>query len=255
MPSIKFSIITVCRNPGEALQTTLASLWSQTYAGIEHIVIDGVSTDGTLEFLRRQKEKIAILISEPDKGIYDAMNKGVQQARGEYIFFLNAGDTFFDQTTLALVAETLVSDPVDILYGDAYIIDSVEKGYVRRHDQVDKVYLVTNTITHQAVFAKRKLFQEVGLFDLRFNIKADHDWIVRCWNAGKTFLYFPLTFVRYPNDGYSKVNRRKFIDAERTLFYRNNFSRPGILLFKIAYRLRLLQNRSGWIRSWMNKII
>jgi len=254
MSDITFSIVTVCKNPGASLWVTQESLQRQTYGNFEWVVIDGVSTDGTLEQLKLHPG-VTTLVSEPDAGIYDAMNKGVRRAKGDFVFFLNAGDTFFDCTVLEQVAAMLALHPSDVLYGDAWIVEGEEKTFLRKHDRVDKIYLVTATITHQAVFAHRDLFHVVGEFDTRFKLKADHDWIVRCWNAGKTFRYLPIAMVRYPNDGYSKLNRKKYIDAERKLFYQKNFSRSGLLLFRLAYKLKLVNAEKGWLRSWLSKVI
>lgn len=170
----KFSIITVCLNEGEAIRDTCESIVTQTNRDFEWIVIDGGSTDGTLKILEDYEETINFLMSESDHGIYDAMNKGLRRAEGEYVIFMNAGDCFAGLDVLARVSAFFGSD---MLVGNLFLN---ENGQVYKSpDHISKNYLLQNMLPHQAAFFKRSLFDKFGHFDTSYHIAGDYEMFAR----------------------------------------------------------------------------
>lgn len=168
---MKLSIITINYNNREGLQNTIDSIISQTWKDFEWIIIDGGSTDGSKELIEKYQDNFAYWCSEPDNGVYNAMNKGIDRATGDYLNFMNSGDCFFSYDTLQKVFKHYRS--ADILYGDAVISNQgIMKGF-----QSDFVFgddLIRSTINHQASFFKRELFVICGYYDE--NLKIVSDW-------------------------------------------------------------------------------
>lgn len=179
MSKKKFTIITVCYNAEKYITETIESLLCQTCNDYEYIIKDGLSVDRTLEVahaLLDNKENVQ-MVSCPDKGIYDAMNQAVEMAKGEYIFFLNAGDYFADEKVLARTKEISAKDNGDILYGNIIQIDK-EQSYIYKYGEIckSKLYFsIGACICHQAMFAKRELFKNKG-FDTTYKVCADREW-------------------------------------------------------------------------------
>ncbi|WP_170979182.1 glycosyltransferase family 2 protein [Roseomonas sp. HF4] len=172
------SIITVCRNAAATMEACLQSVGKQSYRAFEHIVIDGGSTDGTLEILRRHANAIATLVSEPDRGIYDAMNKGIARARGTFVIFLNADDFFAGPHALRdAMAEIDAQPDDDVYYGGLVVRDAgVSHRYMPPPPELAVEEMVLGCLPHQATFARRAVFDRTGLFDLRWRRHADYDW-------------------------------------------------------------------------------
>jgi glycosyltransferase involved in cell wall biosynthesis len=172
------SIITVCRNAAATLDTCITSVLAQTYPAIEYVVVDGASTDSTADILSRHRAGIAVLLSEPDRGLYDAMNKGIRLASGEFLLFMNADDYFADAKAVAdAMAEIAAAPHADVYYGSLLVRMS---GGKVRHDppppEAAAEEMVLGCLPHQATFARRAVFQRVGEFDLRWRRHADYDW-------------------------------------------------------------------------------
>lgn len=193
MKKMKFSIITVCKNAEKTIENTILSVQNQTYKNFEHIIVDGVSTDKTLDIARKYRNKIAKIISEPDSGIYDAMNKGILNSSGDYLFFLNADDKFLDEKILEKISG---AEGKELLYGDQVFIDNSGKISKRKHNKLNKIYLMKNTPCQPATFYKRDSFDKYGLFDTNFKIVSDQEWFLRVFLKHKIsscYLGFPLT--------------------------------------------------------------
>ena len=177
MRKLKFSIVTVCRNAEGSIEKTIRSVTEQTYSDIEYIIIDAVSTDSTLAIVDKYKSKVARVVSEPDKGIYDAMNKGVSYATGDYVFFLNAGDLLISEYEIEKVNELITADPVgiDIFYGKMLVFDPRNLwGYVHGIDFVNDAILFLDTVHHQTVFTKGSLLKERP-YDINHRISSDFE--------------------------------------------------------------------------------
>ena len=170
------SIITINYNNKLGLERTLKSVRNQTYTGFEHIVIDGNSNDGSKDLLNSYKDKFSYCVSETDEGIYNAMNKGIKEAKGDYLFFLNSGDDLLDAKSLEKVAKHLTGE--DLIY---FNINVVEKDVVTEKvipTNLSFFYLHNDTIPHQSLFLKRNLFNKIGLYDENFTIISDWKFIL-----------------------------------------------------------------------------
>ena len=172
------SVVTVCRNAAATLGTCIASVLAQTWPHIEYIVIDGASTDATPAILARHRDGIATLVSESDRGIYDAMNKGIARATGEFIIFLNADDHFVGPEAVARAMTEIARAPrADVYYGSIEVRDGAAR---IRHDpppaEGAAEEMVLGCLPHQATFARRAVFARTGPFDLRWRRHADYDW-------------------------------------------------------------------------------
>lgn len=175
IPLPKFSIITVCRNEAKNIRSTCESITQQTFKDYEWIVVDGASTDHTLEVLEEFRQDISKLISEPDNGIYDAMNKGIDLATGEYIVFMNGGDAFASKRVLNLVSH---APQKDLIYGDLRYDSDFGKIH-SSPDHFGKNELLRIMVPHQASFYRRKLFEKYGKYDTSYRIAADYELNVR----------------------------------------------------------------------------
>jgi len=170
----KLSIITVNYNNLEGLKKTVESIVNQTWQEFEYIVIDGGSTDGSKEYLESQSTKIDYWVSEPDKGVYNAMNKGIAKATGEYLLFLNSGDVLYNNNVLLETKKALLLD-MDIVYGDLWIISGLDKGFRNRYpDFIDFPFLKQTSLGHPSTFVKKKIFYTYGLY--RTDLKIVSDW-------------------------------------------------------------------------------
>jgi len=172
---MKISIITVCFNEVAHIRETCEGVVGQLCEDFEWIVVDGGSTDGTVEILEEYREKITVLISESDNGIYHAMNKGIQRAKGEYLIFLNGGDSFADKDILQGVKDELSAD---LIYGDL-LTSGNPPSKIRFPETLSKKDLLKKMFPHQATFIRRSLFDRFGTYDESFKIAGDYEWFVR----------------------------------------------------------------------------
>lgn len=176
---MKISIITVCYNNLEGLKLTAESIAKQTSQDFEWIVIDGASTDGTATYLQQLTRKADILVSEPDKGIYDAMNKGMNMARGEYQLYLNSGDYLHDENVIkALLAKEMTAD---VVYGDLEILEGTEKRICQFPHKITPLFLLHSWLGHPSSLIRTEALRSIGGYDLRYRIVADWRlWMYFC---------------------------------------------------------------------------
>lgn len=175
------SIITVTYNAADVLEPTLKSVAQQSFANFEHIIVDGQSSDGTLELVTRYADEKTQVHSKPDSGIYHGMNRGLKYASGDYVLFLNAGDRFATPSTLAAYAEA-AKDAPDIIYGDTVIVNDKGEVLRPRHLQAPgiltfKSYLKGMLICHQAFMVRRAIAPQ---YDRAYRLSADYDWCLTC---------------------------------------------------------------------------
>lgn len=205
----KFSIITVTYNAGAVLEDTIQSVITQTYRNVEYIIVDGGSKDHTLDIINRYREHIHTLVSEPDKGLYDAMNKGIRLATGDYLCFLNAGDELHEDDTLQLMVHSITGTELpDVLYGETAIVD--EEGHFLRMRRLSapenlnwKSFKDGMLVCHQAFFPRRELAEP---YDLRYRFSADFDWCIRIMKKSHTLHNTHLTLIDYLNEGMTTRN-------------------------------------------------
>lgn len=195
---MKITIITVCKNARDTIPKTIESVKTQTYQDIEHIFIDGLSTDGTVELLQGEN-----YISEFDDGIYQAMNKGIRKSTGDYILFLNANDKLLGPEVIKNVVDFLEKNPTDLLIGKVI----TDKGKVISVKKVNKSYLCTHSIPHQGVFFKRELFNRFGLYSKEYKIASDYEWFLNYFLNNKSqYLLFDGIISEFDTTGISSLN-------------------------------------------------
>ncbi len=232
-----FSIITVCRNAEALVGSTVLSVANQNFPNLEYLVVDGASTDKTVDVVRQHAGALALrVVSEPDEGIYDAMNKGVRLARGKWVYFLNAGDDFADNDVLNRVSSHLASaaDNSDVAHGDVVYRGAAGHRLVR-FDWVTRHNLVFEHLCHQAVFARRTAFDQIGPFNTAYRINADYDWLLRVFRQGVPSIYlgFPIAF--YDDQGIS-AREQGAMQVER-LLVRNSYLPKGLARpLQLGYR-------------------
>lgn len=181
------SVIVVCLNPGPRLATALESVWAQRHAAPELIVVDGGSTDGTRAWLERHRDRIATIISEPDTGVYDAMNKGIARARGEWIYFLGADDRLAGDMILSECLNWARKSESGVMAGEAAFDDG---RIYKLRSRVNA--LARNFVHHQSALYRRTLFDENGHFDASLAVMADYEFNVRLWKSRVRFKPIPL---------------------------------------------------------------
>lgn len=246
---LKVTIITVCLNEEKRLEETIGSVLSQTWPGIEYILIDGGSTDETLEILSRFRNRIANVVSEKDGGIYDAMNKGLKLATGDVVYFLNAGDRFFDENIVSSIVNVFEAEPrlelvlgrvkgIHAPAGESQPIPSCEARFARPSE------ILIHGICHQRLFAKRALFERIGAFDPGYAVCADQEWVFRAiYQKAKMFFGDPW-IAYYDLSGFSRRNKlRMYAEGLRARF-RNMPAREFLWflgpVFYVAIRRRIL---------------
>lgn len=192
-----FSVITVTYNAAATLEDTIFSVLNQPYPSVEYIIIDGGSTDGTVDIIKKYAERLGYWVSEPDDGIYDAMNKGIAHAKGDYIYFLGADDTLFPNV-LERVAQACKEFPGEIIYGDA-LFSTREKPY---DGAFDSKKLIHKNICHQAIFYPASI-QKKHLYDTHYPALADYALNITLWGKGYKFHYINLTIAKFRVGGAS----------------------------------------------------
>jgi glycosyltransferase involved in cell wall biosynthesis len=197
MPNPLVSVIVVCRNPGPRLRAALESVWTQPDAACETVVIDGASTDGTREWLETQQPRLSALISEPDQGVYDAMNKGIAAAHGEWLLFLGADDRLADNA-LAALGPVLRSTGAGVVVGEAVYDDGRIYRLAGPTDAVRR-----NFVHHQAACYRRALFAAHGGFATGLKIMADYEFNLRLLQAGVSFEPAPVRVADCSSGGLS----------------------------------------------------
>ena len=206
-----FTVITVTYNAEHTLRRTLKSVQEQTYLNIEHIIVDGNSTDATVELIKQHARENTRWISEKDSGIYDAMNKASAMANGQYICYLNAGDAFYEKETVEkLVSTAKKHQHPDILYGETVIVDNKGrflhnrrlKAPKRLHWQSFKQGML---VCHQAFIISRSLFEP---YDLTYRFSSDVDWCIRLMKKSRSIVNTHEVLIKYLNEGITTTNRK-----------------------------------------------
>lgn len=218
----KLSVITINLNNALGLENTIKSVINQTYNNFEYIVIDGNSTDGSIDIIKKYADKISYWISEPDSGIYNAMNKGIRQAKGEYLNFLNSGDCFFDPNTLSTIFQgKKYSAP--ILRGVQVCVeptgDTFRWNNFGNRDLTLYDFFVDG-LRHQATFISNSLFKKYGLYDEKYKIVSDWKFFIECMLHGETSRFIDLDIILFDMTGISndpKWQHTLFTEREAVL--------------------------------------
>lgn len=231
------SIITVNKNDAGGLKKTIDSVLGQTFTSFELIVIDGASTDGSLEVIKACSEKLGYWISEPDGGIYDAQNKGIVKANGEYLLFLNSGDLLVNHMVLEVVAPKMKSR-CSFYYGDIVIENNGHLRNEKAPESVDLDFMLNHTFWHPCTFIQQKLFREFGGYRTNFKIAGDYEFFIRCLlKPDISAMYLNETIAVFEGGGVSnQPGNKELIDAERELAWKTNLS-------EVVYEALKAQNK------------
>jgi len=209
---MKLSIITINYNNLCGLKKTADSVLKQTYRDFEWIIIDGGSNDGSKEYIEsianKKKSNISYWCSEPDKGIYNALNKGIMHCNGEYISCMNSGDIYYSSHTLAKVFSEKRKESV--LYGDAIFLYSDHEDIIKYPDKMSFRWLYNNTINHQASFCQTNVLRN-KMFDEGYTIMADRKLWLELYMSGYSFKHIPLIIAKYDHSGISATDGKKWI--------------------------------------------
>lgn len=245
---MKISIITVSFNAAHSIADTLASVAAQTYSNIEHIVVDGASTDGTLDIIERHRANIAKIISEPDCGIYDAMNKGLGLATGEIIGFLNADDAYADEGVLRRVSAIMVRDDLDALFGDVEFRNSAAPArLVRRYrsERFRPERIAWGWMpAHPSLFLRRRVYAHFGNFKYDYRIAGDFELVARIFNGGTLrYRHVPEVWVRMRTGGISTGGWRNtwLLNQEVLRACRENGISTSLPRILLKYPAKLLE--------------
>lgn len=217
---MKVSVITVCFNSVQTIEDCVHSVIGQDYADVEYVVIDGASNDGTMEVLNKYRSRISTIVSEPDKGIYDAMNKGLAQCTGDVIAILNSDDLYRDESVLSRVVKCLLDHDVDACYGDLEYVDRNNTSRVVRFWKAGKYrrkkFLDGWMPPHPAFFLKRSCYEKYDYFDLRFTTSADYELMLRMlFKHEVSCAYIPSVMVRMRVGGQSNLSLVNRLKANR----------------------------------------
>lgn len=207
---MRVSIITVCLNSVNTIEETLNSVLGQNYPDIEYILVDGGSTDGSLDIIKKYRDHLHRYISEPDKGIYDAMNKGIKMATGDIIAVLNSDDVYFDNMTVNSMAEFMQKNHLDAAYGDLVYIDGDKNDRITRFWKAGEykkgAFCKGWVIPHPTFFCRKKLFEKYGYFNETFRIAGDFELMLRFVEKhGIQLGYLPQIIIKMRNGGRANV--------------------------------------------------
>ena len=232
-----FSIITITYNASKELPATMCSVAEQTFRDFEHLIIDGASKDDTVGIAEKMATPNLLIYSEPDKGLYDAMNKGLRKAKGKYLIFLNAGDAFHDKNVLMLMSQ-VVSDDTDIIYGDTNLVDANREFVAKRHLSVPEKLTFNSfrkgmLVCHQAFVVRRELAPE---YDLKYRFSADYEWCLRCLKKTSYHRCKNLhkVIIDYLVDGLTDKNHKASL-KERFAIMCQYFGYISTILFHLSF--------------------
>jgi GT2 family glycosyltransferase len=221
--SCTFSIVIATCNAADTLARCLESIFSQTFEDYEVLLVDAASTDETVAIIRRYEDRIAHWVSEPDRGVYDAWNKGVVQARGEWVCFLGADDCLRDRSVLEQVAERLprVPDDVSVVYGRVVLVNGKGRPiaeYGQSWEETGKLFRQMMSVPHPGTLHRRALFERHGLFDVTYRIAGDYEFLLRELREGRAFFMSDVVTVHMGSGGMSTTPRgmyRSLLEVRR----------------------------------------
>jgi len=242
----KLTVITIVYNNVRDMERTMLSVLNQTYLNIEYVVIDGRSTDGTLEIIQKYEDRLALLISEPDEGIYDAMNKGLSKATGDYVLFMNSGDEIFALDTVETVFAS--ADDADIYYGETEMYSELEQNIGRRRHRAPENFSWRSfkygmSVSHQAIYIRRAITEP---FDLRYQLSSDIDWIIKAAKKARKIVNTRMYVAKYLVGGMSKAKHRQSLIERFDIFSKHYGLIPNVINHTIiALKLGFYYLRHG----------
>ena len=255
---MKISVIIVCKNEKDTIGKTLKSVFAQTYKNFEIIVVDGNSTDGTLELL---KKYINIkLITGQEQGIYPAMNAGIEESTGEILYFLNANDSLFSNDIFEKITKAFIKNNCDLIYGDTNFQSLDKNGktnntYISHKDFYSKFVWAYRNINHQSTFYKKWLFDKYGKYNTNFQILADVDFTTKVIiKKNVSSLYLPFLIANYDTDGlssYKNAESYKILKKEKQLIAKNYLTVEYTLfsIYNVFFNNFLIQKINNSLKS------
>lgn len=246
---MKLSIITINYNNASGLEDTIKSVITQTWQDFEYIVIDGGSTDGSKEIIQSYTDKISYWVSESDKGIYNAMNKGILKAKGEYLLFLNSGDTLYNRDVLNNIFATPYDQ--DIIYGNMHRVfpdGTTDIANMPFHMSIP--YLLSATLAHPVTFIKRSLFQKYGLYREDLKIVSDWAFFVKIFAFDKVSqIHIPTTISSFRVDGLSSLEENQtLVNAERSKVIAEDFYTELLAAYDDYSKYKTFYNKSIFLK-------
>ena len=241
---MKVSIITSCYNRGTTIRDAIESVLAQDYPEIEYIVVDGASKDNSLEIINECKDRVAKIVSEPDKGMYEAINKGIRMATGDFIGLVHSDDFLFDEHTISAIVEEFQKTNADFIYGDGIYVDSKNTDKVVRNWIGGSYYRWKVRCgwlpLHPTCYIRREIMMREGLYDESFKIAADSDLLVRyLYKANLKVVYLKRKIIRMRVGGLSTDSRKRKLmwDEDIRLYRYHGF--PPILtkIMKMAWKI------------------
>ncbi len=205
---MKVTVITPCLNAARTIEQSIKSVLWQEHNDVEHIILDGVSSDETWAVVQKYRDSIAIAVSQKDAGVYDAINKGIMMSSGEIIHVLGADDYFLSPYALSRIADVFAGrEDLEIVLAD-YIYDmGARQRFTKNPEKIDKrTFLVANVVCHQAMFCRRSVFDKVGLFDTSYRVSSDLDWNIRAFGYQQVrYTHAPLVVCAFSRGGMSST--------------------------------------------------
>ena len=257
---MKVSILTVVYNRADVIRDTIESVLSQTYKNIEYIIIDGASTDSTMDVVNEYKDKISKIISEPDRGLYDAINKGIKEATGDVIGLIHSDDFYLDNLVIQRVVDTFKKENKHMLFADLLYIKGDNK------DKVLRYYSAKNFTVkklkygfmppHPTLFVKKEVYEKYGLYKIDYKIAADYEMFVRLLLVNKlSFSYIHLPIVKMRVGGVSSGGIRRKIECniEVVRAIKSNGIKTNHLLILKKYPIKVFEIVKGYTYNFLAK--
>ncbi len=246
------SIITVNKNNADGLAATLQSVAEQTFPQLEQLVIDGLSSDNSMQVVKHFENGISYHCSESDSGIYEAMNKGIEKAKGEYLLFLNSGDTLYSSTVLEEVFSQI--DNKDLYYGNLLLTGKGGRLEQQAPAILDLDVMLNSTLWHPCTFIKRTLFEQLGYYNTDFKLAGDYEFFVRCFvKPGIRFQHVNNLVCAFDRSGLSNnPSNASLLSSERNKAWRMNVSDEVYVSLK-RYN-RFTRSKYYNVYEWLEKL-
>ena len=259
---IKISVITICYNAAKTIEETINSVIRQDYPELEYIIIDGGSTDGTTDVINKYQDKIAYFVSEPDKGISDAFNKGIKASTGEIIGIINSNDLYYKNALKTVSAFFEANPDTDVTFGNWLSFSNEEHlGRFKYSNSNLEDLRFTFEIAHPTVFVKRSAYEQYGIFNLDYKIAMDYDLLSRMYYSGASLCYIDKIISCFRWGGTSEVNYKRRDKEHKEIALRNGCSSYKIKCFLLKNRVKYLMvitlKRIGvfnWLRDKLKPV-
>lgn len=245
---MKISIVTVAYNAEQTIGSTLDSIAAQSYPDIEHIIVDGASTDGTLDVIKHHGSRVSRVVSEPDRGIYDAMNKGIRLATGDVVGILNADDQYANVDVISRIAHIMSADSLDALYGDVSFFSSGNPELTTRRYRSQRFSPARIgwgwMPAHPSLFLRRSVFDRYGLYRTDFRIAGDFEFVARIFkDDALRYRYLPEVMVRMRGGGVSTAGWRSTLLLNREVLRacRDNGIHTNLPMLLSKYPLKIIE--------------